>query len=371
MKTLKIITFCTLLISTFVCCHKNKDSDYFNGDIRYFNDDNKIVKNVKSKSVPLNGLNYGMIAIYDSLLICWNPKLPNHFFNIFNVDTGEEIGAFCKRGRGPQEMVAVSCIFQFFKKENDIMTLLYATNESKLFFWNISKSLEKGVTVWDTIVSLTNKRTDEYRSYNFLFFQPEETLFAYVQSNFLREEEATTPFYEKRKIFTDESLRDYPIYKKKSVQNAIKSPISLFYSWDVFKPDGSKIVQAMRNLSQINILNIHTGEVVGYRMQNCPNFSYLETNMQSMKVYYNSIQTDDNYMYATYWGREPWDTSIYAQIPFFNIVHVFDWDGKLLYELITDRVFFRIWLDQVRNRLYSYNHDTDEVYYIDLNELSL
>lgn len=41
----------------------------------------------------------------------------------------------------------------------------------------------------------------------------------------------------------------------------------------------------------------------------------------------------------------------------------------MLYELKTDRVFFRIALEPVRNRLYTTNLDTDEVYYIDLNEL--
>ena len=41
----------------------------------------------------------------------------------------------------------------------------------------------------------------------------------------------------------------------------------------------------------------------------------------------------------------------------------------MIYELKTDRVFFRIALDPVRNRLYTADLDTDEMYYIDLNEL--
>ena len=102
-----------------------------------------ITKNVESKSISLNGDNTGMIAVYDSLLICWSPDYPNHFFNIFNVDTGEEIGSFCRKGLGNKEAISVNCIFQFFKKGDDIMTLLYASNEGRLFFWNISQSVEK------------------------------------------------------------------------------------------------------------------------------------------------------------------------------------------------------------------------------------
>ena len=65
-----------------------------------------------------------MIAVYDSLLICWSPNYPNHFFNIFNVDTGEEIGSFCEKGQGSEEAISVNCIMQLFKKGDDIMTAL-------------------------------------------------------------------------------------------------------------------------------------------------------------------------------------------------------------------------------------------------------
>jgi len=51
------------------------------------------------------------------------------------------------------------------------------------------------------------------------------------------------------------------------------------------------------------------------------------------------------------------------------IIHVFNWNGEMPYELKTDRSFFRIARDPVRNRLYTGDLDTDEMYYIDLNEL--
>ena len=369
MKNLKNATLFMFIVGSFVCCHKNKDKDYFNGDIRFFDDSHKIVKNVTSKTVTLDGANYGMIAVYDSLLICWNPKLPDYFFNIFNVDTGEEIGSFCRRGGGPEDAYSVNCIFQFFKKGNDLMTLLGTGYQNRLLFWNISQSIEKGTTVFDTIVSFNQRKEGRL----FLFYQVEDILFAYVQSDFLNNEEATTPFYEKRMIYTDELLQEYPIYKKKSVRqgDAAIMPVSFLYSWDVIKPDGSKIVQAMKHLPQVNILDTRTGEVVGYRMKDGPDFSLFETNMQSRNAYYTSIHADDNYIYASYWGKEPWDASIGSDIPFINTIHVFDWEGKQLYELITDRVFFRIWLDQVRNRLYTIDLETDEVSYLTLDDLNL
>lgn len=362
-RNLAILIVC---LSLFVCCSKKDNNHYFNGEIQYFDVSSMITKNVESKPVQLNGANTGMIAVYDSLLICWSPEYPDHFFNVFNVDTGEKIGSFCSKGTGDQEAVSVNCIFQFFKKGDDIMTLLYASNEGKLFFWNISQSIENGKTIYDTIVPYNNNRIF------FQFYQSEDVLFAYKPAEEVNGSEATTPFYEQRTIYTNELIRDYSIYKIKSVQNSnAASPLDFFfYTWDTMKPDGSKIVQAMRHLPQINILDTHTGDIVGYRMKDGPDFSLVKTDMKSMNIYYNCVHADDNYIYATYWGKEPWTDRMGVELPLFNTIHVFDWNGKLLYKLVTDQSFFRVWSDPIRKRLYTINMNTDEVYYIDLKDLA-
>ena len=87
------------ILGVFICCSNKDNNQYFNGDIRYLDNSSMTTINIESKSVPLNGDNTGMIAVYESLLICWSPNYPNHFFNIFNVDTGEEIGSFCEKGK--------------------------------------------------------------------------------------------------------------------------------------------------------------------------------------------------------------------------------------------------------------------------------
>ncbi len=305
-----------------------------------------------------------MIAVYDTLLICWNNTFPNHFYNVFNVDTGEEIGLFCEKGQGPKEATSVNCIFQLFEKESDIITLLYASNEGELFFWNISRSIKKGETVYDTIVPYNNDRIF------FPFYQSKDRLFVFKPSDMLNTEEATTPFYEKRTIYSNELLQDYRIYKQSSVRNSNTPSLDFFfYTWDAMKPDGSKIVQVMRHLPQINIIDTNTGEVVGYRMKSGLDFSLLETDMKRMKVFYNSVHADDKYIYATYWGKEPWSTRLGVELPLFNTIHVFDWNGKPMYKLVTDRSFYRVWSDPVRKRLYTINMNTDEVYYLDLDEL--
>lgn len=366
MKTINIIISAVFFI-LFLCCNSNNyDKEYFNGKIQYFDENNITTLDVKSKHLTLNGNNTGMIAVYDSLLICWSPNYQNHFFKIFNVDTGEEIGNFCNKGRGDNELISVGCIMQLFKKGNDIMTILYASNEGKLFLWNISQSTEKGTTIYDTIVPYKNNRIF------FDFYQTDDILFAYKPAEYVTAKEATTPYYEKRTIFTNELIQKYPIYKTNSIQNnnaSEKNSVNFFfYTWDTMKPDGSKIVQVMRHLPQINILDVSTGNLTGCRMKNSPDFSLLGTNMESMNVYYNCVQADDNYIYTTYWGEKPWDDRLGTELPVFNKIHVFDWNGKLLYKLTTDHSFFRIWLDPVRKRLYTINLNNDNVYYLDSDD---
>lgn len=124
-----------------------------------------------------------------------------------------------------------------------------------------------------------------------------------------------------------------------------------------------------RLVPQINIIDTKTGKIASYRISNVSRVSLFDSNRDDGYIYYNSVQADDHYIYATYWGDKQWDASSGTKCPFINIIHVFNWNGEMIYEMNTDRVFFRIALDPIRNRLYTSDLDTDEMYYIDLNEL--
>lgn len=131
-----------IIISLLPCC-SDIDSQYFNGEIKEVNVKNVISKNINSTHVPIKGIATGIIAAYDSLLICWSPSYPEHFFNIINIDTGKEIGYFCKKGQGNKEIITTNCISQLFKKNDKLMTLLHAPNEKKLLVWDLSSSIKK------------------------------------------------------------------------------------------------------------------------------------------------------------------------------------------------------------------------------------
>lgn len=370
MKIINKLVFTALLSVIIISCNKNDDNTYFNGEIRQIEDKVENEKKVVLTPLQLQGVNYGFIAVYDSLMFFMNPKLPDQFFNLFNVDTGKEIGTFHNKGQGPNEFIGLSPIFQFYIDDDDdeLKTLLFAPNEDKLLIWNISKTVKQRKTMIDTIVPYTWNEETKGASYKYIFRLNKDKILTSVQSHMtINDKMASLPFYQKRTIFSNELLKNYSIYKQ-AIRNdeAEIIPETFFASNEFLKPDGSKIVQAMLHLSQLNIMDIATGEVVGYRMKGSPNFSIFTKKNKPLNKYHTRIQADDNYIYAAYWGKGQWGR---YDIPFVNTIHVFDWYGNLIQRIITDQPVGEMTLDAVRNRLYTTDVGTDEVFYLELDGL--
>lgn len=365
----KIGKLISLMWALNVCigCHeKHDDSLFFNGEIQTIKDSGKETKKVALKPVFLDGANFGYIAVYDSLMFFMNPKLPDRFYNIFNINTGEEIGTFFNKGGGPEEATAVGPISQFFERENELKTLLFAPNEEKLFVWNITQSIARGTTIMDRVIPFAWRDENRGACYNEMYLQDDNTLLARVDPVPLSDDEATLLFYQKRTLDTNEALKNYSIYKQ-AIKEGEASLISeaYFASADAFKPDGTKAVQVMGHLQQLNILDFETEQVVGYRMEGGESFSALREKT-NIKNYYVEVQADDNYIYALYWGKDRWGMS---EIPYINTIHVFDWHGRLVQKVKTDYDIDKMFLDTVRNRLYITRPKADDIFYLNLDEV--
>lgn len=366
MRRIRKGLYLVFILSICLACQKNNDKEYFNGKILNITDHTKNIKETTFKELSLDGINYGFMSVYDSLMVFMNPKLKDCFFNVFNVKTGKDLGTFLHRGIGPNEVSAIHPIYQFFKENNDLKTLLFAINESELIVWNISQSITQRKTVIDTIIPYSWKEENKGAYYQKIYRLNKDTLLAYIDAIPLNEKEATLPFYQKRTIYSNKLLTDFPIYKE-IIKNGNSSiiPEAFLSSCDALKPDGSRVAQAMRHLPQLNIINTQTGQVIGYRSKEGDHFSVFESEVK-IKNYYIEAQADNNYIYATYYGKEAWGQNDDISI---NTIHVFDWNGNLIQKIRTDKSIDRIALDTVENRLYSIDLANDQVYYLDLNEI--
>ncbi|MFI3262985.1 MAG: hypothetical protein R3Y26_08765 [Rikenellaceae bacterium] len=340
--------FCAILIlaTIFASCNNNVDNDYFNGKIKTVKVNNTIKKEVTSQAIALDGAFSGIIAVSDSLLICWTPYLADAHYSVFNVDTGKNLGSFCGKGHGSNESVSLGCIFQLYKANDDLMALLHAANEDKLFVWNITKSVCSGKTIYDKVLECKNNRVFS------LFRLSEDMMLLCKPSDDISRNKITTPYCQMRTISQNKLVKDYPIYINDEMEYTGETP-DPFYSWNAIHPDGSKIVSVMKYLPQINILDTKRGDITGYRLDASYDFSYLLTSTKLSKVFYNHVHADSDFIYATYWGKEQWNDSYGSKMPNFNKIHIYDWDGNLRYELTTDKSYLRIWSDSTRKRLYT------------------
>lgn len=359
-----VIFFICLILCA--CNQEYNESEYFNGTLQDIKSNHCISKLVSSKVLPLEGTYYGIPAVYDSLILFHNPKLKIQAFNINNINTLKEVGTFCEKGNGPSESVAFSPIYYIFKEGDELKTHLFAPNERKLFQWNITKSIQRQHTYYDTIIPFSFREKKNYAYFQQIFRITTDTVIAKVGVQAVGEADATLPFYQKLNVQTEQPIQEYRSFKK-TIANEESTiiPEVFYYTYSTIKPDKTKLAEAMRNLPQINIIDLKTGDIRGFRMKNGEDFSIFKKKNKKLKIHFSSLTADDNYIYAIYCGKNRPEKGEDFTI---NTIYIFNWEGELKYRLTTDCNILETALDCINNRLYMTVANKDEVRYIDLNE---
>jgi hypothetical protein len=134
---------------------------------------------------------------------------------------------------------------------------------------------------------------------------------------------------------------------------------------DRIKPDDqSKLAMGMKSMDQINIMDIATGEIKGYRNKNSPDFNYLRDDIDNVEIYYIDLSVDNKYIYALYNGEE-----FYTG----NTLNVFDWNGNFIRKIVLDKTVLStsMGLDPVNKYLYidTLSEDDEEIYRYDVSYL--
>jgi hypothetical protein len=369
MKKSAIYILLTLL--TF-SCRTIEDEDYFFGNINYINKEYERIE-LKGDSISLDGYTTLYFSVYDSLMIFWNSRMPESTtFSISGIKTGKHYGNYVMQGRGPHES-STAPIFQFYQKDNDLMALLTAPNEDELREWNISKSIESGYTVYDTIFPYA-WRMEHPSAYLNIYRMSENNLLVKVSKRHSVENSKIQawPRYQIRSIIENKLVREYEIFKQDLY---IGNPDVLlmwpFSSNDCIKPDNKKIAQGMVSLSQINIIDLETGDVSYYRATDSPTLSMIAEEKKLLKspLFYHRCQCNDKYIYALYSGSPREDRYGNAILP--SKIHQFDWDGNLIHEIILSEPATQIWLDSNSNFMYTYNEMNENIWRYDINELDI
>lgn len=351
------------------CSGSYNDNDYFNGEI-YLIEENVPTETPTRHKIEMEGIYMGPVFAYDSLLFYYPMNhSAKYAYEIYNLKNDSLIGEFHRKGNGPNEFTALTTIVNFFKEGDDLKTLLYAGFDKKLITWNISMSIKKQTTIIDTIIPFDWEVDQHATIYNTIFRITEDTVLALVPTEAitLDQQSVSLPVTEKRRISDNKCIETYDVYKQYPEGNGENvfspynrlSPRQFLTSFYSIKPDQTKLVQALMYLPQINIIDLNTGDIKGFRFTDSYNFSVFKRNVERVNYCFTNVVCDNQYIYALYNGVNITDKE---NIGPEHLIYVFNWDGELIKKFDLGVNVNHLFLDHSNNRLYAREYHSDYTY---------
>ncbi len=335
----------------------------FQGELEYF-EDHADETELQSHPIRLSNTFTPLVNIVDSKALCFNVTRGDFAFEIVDIRKGQILGDFCPIGHGHNEFLSLLPIQQIYQVGDEWKTMLFAPNESRMVTWNITESIKKQQTVYEHVVPYSWKDKSPV-SYSKQVVISDDTLLLYTPSvSTFPNDMVTDPIYQTRTLGTNEPIREIRVFahcidgkdSKVLPENLLDASFSL-------KPDRKKFVEAMNWLPQINIVDISSGRVSGFRMKNTQDEDVFETDMDCALFCYKRVVSDDRYIYALWSGCARNELS--ADIAF-DMVHVFDWNGKLVRKLKLDCPVSDLVMDFHDGSLYGWNMEEQILYKYDM-----
>lgn len=352
---------CGLLWS---CC---KNEDYFAGKVAMIDGFEKEYT-LSGEEIKLDGVYTGYMSVYDSLLLFCSSQFGDYLLYTYNLNNGKPLKSLFKVGRGPNEFMDITHTEQYVNEDDCIKLWIYDETKSHMLV-NLTRSLQlsSDSLVIDSIIPVEAKKVVK----SYLGF-----LFVLDESRFIVKKPCEKLYYNDPKYIPgnytlyshslDNPLQIYTLFDKPVINPIHKFPNVFYASNDRIKPDKSKIAMAMHQVAQINILDVITGELEGFRLKGTPGFDYLKGDPENFRTYYWKLNVDDRYIYA-----------IYEDVPSYGshekdrtntVIHVFDWDGNPVCKFILPEVLGQITLDPVTGYLYGKTY-LEEIFRYDLRAL--
>jgi hypothetical protein len=361
MKQYILLVF-TISFTIFISCKEEKKKDvYFNGEIIIV-DCNVAPDTLHGEKVNIDGLYTGNIWAYDTLIGFESGKYPDYLINVFNVNTGKFLYSLCKKGLMVENFNRITWREQFVYEDSQQHIWIRKKDVEECVLLNLEKP-------GDVVKRKMDIKLDTEFDAGFIF------TFILNDSLFLGSNQGEKIFGENGSILPPAyhlcNARTKKLIKSYKPYNAIVLPsyrdlqvAMALSSMDRIKPDdNSKLAMGMLSIDQINILDVATGEIKGYRNKNSPDFDYLK-NIDNLKKYYVDICVDDKYIYGLYSIGNSFDG---------NTLNVFDWEGNFIRKIVLDKTvfFLSMGFDPVNKYLYidTLSEDDEEIYRYDMSYL--
>jgi hypothetical protein len=348
-----------LLIVLFSCTDENNNNKIFNGEL-FIIENKPDMDTLYGEQIQLDGLYTGSFTVHDSLIVFSSSQYKtalNCISLVFNLKTGKQISSLIKVGKGPGEYTMATTTHQF-----------HIDKEMKMWFYDyFVKKLCFLVDIVNNNVSdsidISWLKTERKEPCSRFFILNDSLFLAYnmPEPAYTRENIALPPVWSLYNYKTGEKLRQYDVYN----QYRYLQSLSFFrlYSEDRIKPDHTKFVMPMGYLHQINIVNIQTGAIKGYRFKDSPDYLDVMTKEDEeddgFGDFYLRACVDDDFIYAVI-NKKSDNT----------VIDVFDWNGNYLKKIILDKKKEYIAIDAINKYIYILTiGKEEEIYRYDVSYL--
>ncbi len=342
--------FSIIAILTIILNSCTKSDKYFSDSLKIYKyDDTEYTKDIKGELVIKEVLGAYALNIIDST-ICMPLGDMDFMFALYNLN-GDSIMSIGQRGQGPSDFTSNGVNGQnFFEDKNNYGTWIIDVNSAKLKRLNLGKSLINGSAEVDSVIPMQMMVTKAYIVGDSLIQLPMgEGTFDLALS-----------------ALDGTLLHREPLYRL-----PVDDIFTVYHSPARVSPDGRFLVIAMSAINQLNILDLQNPTVrestsIG-GVKNHDDILDQETHLPN-RVYYFDLTLNDNNIFALYQNRpyiskdeSDWDN---------GEIHIFDYEGSLIYRIPLDERLRSISYSEIDNSLYGLDLN-DTVWKYDLSELNL
>lgn len=351
-----------LIILATICSCENNDSYYFNGEIINVGEFAS-EKHLKGTEVFLDGAYEGKMMVHDSIMLFLSLNPADYWMHTYNIKTGNPLAQFCHKGEGPDDFMLCVGFEQFVEEDGDLKLWVNDFIKSSRLV-NITKSISTGRTVCDSIIPMKWIERHRFPPVG-MFFLDNGDFMSKPQCELLFLNEGYVPrnYYKCHESLDNETDR-YIHYKCPIEGENVEDFYMMYYaSCDRIKPDLEKIAMSMQMIPQINIWDLKTNTLKGYRQKGGASFTDLEKSPDKYRYYYMKMCVSDKFILAPYV-----DKPMGKGLPETSCIHVFNWDGAPLYKLHLTENIYGIALDDKNGILYAYDLN-DHIYSYDVSFL--
>lgn len=299
-----------------------------------------VVELDSSQEASISGIgDLWRFEVIDTLVVYYKKGIGQTMYHVAGLKSGEDLGHFCIRGRGPGEVLATNPSFQIVDGNVVVFDLL----KGQYFELNIDKSLKAGNTKYDRQVQLQDYagRTFQHPrkvSENRVLLFDSATV---PESNSL----SHLPAFALYDLSSGNLLRDYscfqqiPYIHKREKDYLPQELLTMDLCVD---SSGQTICFVMNMFPLIGFLDIETGKARGIWLNDKPLFS----ERGSRHFHFLSCESNGENIFALYQGVISGKNE--EETP--SELYVFDWYGNVKKRIQLDKHYY--WISLYKDKLY-------------------